>query len=65
MSICENLLAAEMGTVLPPRDTLSTFTFQFAFVYSPSTAVVVINNGNFNNAASIAGASVWITQVAG
>ena len=67
MSLSKDLLEAETGTVLPSRDTLSRFTItnQFAFVWAPSTAVVVINHGSFNNATAIAGASVSIFQMAG
>ncbi len=67
MSLSQEQLEAETGIVLPSRDTLSRFTItnQFAFVWAPSTAVVVINHGNFNNATAIAGASVSIVQTAG
>jgi hypothetical protein len=67
MSLSQDMLEAETGSVLPSRDTLSRFTFtnQFAFVWAPSTAIVVINHGNFNNATAIAGASVSIVQTAG
>ena len=67
MSLSQDQLEAEAGTVLPSRDTLSRFTFtnQIAFVWAPSTAVVVINHGSFNNATAIAGASVSIVQVSG
>jgi hypothetical protein len=67
MSISQDLLEAETGTVLPSRDTLSRFTFtnQFAFVWAPSTSVVVISHGSFNNATALAGSSISIVQVAG
>ncbi len=67
MSLSQDLLEAEAGTVLPSRDTLSRFTFtnQFAFVWAPSTSVVVISHGSFNNATVFAGSSISIVQVAG
>ena len=39
MSLSQDQLEAEAGTVLPSRDTLSRFTFtnQIAFVWAPST----------------------------
>ncbi len=67
MSLSQDQLEAETGTVLPSRDTLSRFTFinQSAFVWAPSTAVVVINHGSYNNAAAFAGSSISIVQYAG
>jgi hypothetical protein len=67
MNNSENLLAAETGTVLPPRDTLFAFAFThlYASVYAPVTAVVVINHGDFNNVVAMAGSSVSIVQIAG
>jgi hypothetical protein len=66
MSLSKDLLEAETGTVLPSRDTLSRFTItnQFAFVWAPSTAVVVINHSNYSNAVAVAGASISIVQTA-
>jgi hypothetical protein len=67
MSLSQDVLDGETGTVLPPRDTLSRFTItnQFAFVWAPSSAVVVINHSSYNNVTAIAGASISIVQTAG
>jgi hypothetical protein len=67
MSLSQDQLEAETGTVLPSRDTLSRFTFinQSAFVWAPSSSVVIINHGNYNNVTALAGANISIVQYAG
>jgi hypothetical protein len=67
MSLSDDVLEGETGTVLPSRDTLSRFTItnEFAFVWAPSTAVVVLNHANYDNVTAIAGASISIVQTAG
>jgi hypothetical protein len=66
MSLSQDVLDGEMGTVLPSRETLSRFTItnEIAFVWAPSTAVVVINNANNDNVTAIAGSSISIVQTA-
>ena len=67
MSLSQDQLEAETGTVLPSRDTLARFTFinQSAFVWAPSSSVVVINHGSYNNVTAFAGANISIVQYAG